>query len=230
MRVVLLRHGETDRNAADRFQAQADIPLNDEGTRQAQLAARSLPATGWAAVYSSPLSRAAQTAAYAAGRLDVPHHRVEGLRERHLGTLDGLHRAEFARRHPDTMRRLLTDPAYAPPGGESGHAALARFGTALHQVVTAEPAAALVLVVAHGGVLNLLTRALAAGRDDLPDVLVGTCRAVCLDTEWTPEGRPRVALRRWDVAPHQCAEPRHTPAPLPFVDLDDLTVKEVTRT
>ncbi|MEW2513869.1 histidine phosphatase family protein [Streptomyces sp. NPDC046870] len=230
MRVVLLRHGQTDRNAQDRFQAQSDIPLNDEGTRQAQRAARSLPPTGWAAVYSSPLSRATQTAAYAAGRLDVPHHRVEGLRERHLGTLDGLHRAEFARRHPDTMRRLLTDPGYAPPGGESGHTALARFRTALHEVVTAEYTAALVLVVAHGGVLNLLTRALTVGRDDLPDALVGTCRAVCLDTDWSTEGRLRVALRRWNAAPEECAEPMAVPDPLPFVDLYDLTLKEVSRT
>ncbi|MEV5882461.1 histidine phosphatase family protein [Streptomyces sp. NPDC052020] len=227
MRVVLLRHGETDRNAADRFQAQTDVPLNDEGVRQAQHAARSLPPGGWAAVYSSPMARAAQTAAYAAGRFDVPHHRIDGLRERHLGRLDGLRRAEFARSHPATMRRLLDDPGYAPPGGESGHAARARFCAALHDVLIAERTAGQVLVVTHGGVLNLVARALAATRAEVPHVMVGTCRAVCLDTEWTAQGRPRVALRWWNAAPQECAGTERPCAPLTFIDLDTLTAEKV---
>ncbi|MFI9760759.1 histidine phosphatase family protein [Streptomyces sp. NPDC051963] len=230
MRVVLLRHGETDRNAADRFQGQADIPLNDDGVRQAQRAARSLPPGGWAAVYSSPMARAAQTAAYAAGRLDVPHHRIDGLSERHLGGLDGLHRAEFARTDPQTMARLLTDPGYAPPGGESGHAARARFCRALHSVLTAERTAERLLVVAHGGVLNLLAAALVAAHDDEPRAMVGTCRALCLDAEWTARGRARIALGRWNADPRECAGTDRPSTPVTFVDLDDLIAKEVTRT
>nr|BFD88162.1 histidine phosphatase family protein [Streptomyces sp. Xyl84] len=228
MRVVLLRHGETALNAAGRFQAQTDAPLNDEGVRQAQRAARSLPPDGWAAVYSSPLSRAAQTAAYAAGRLDVPHHRADGLRERHLGALDGLDRAEFARRRPATMRRLLTDPGYTPPGGESGHTALARFGGALAGILTAHRGAGRLLVVAHGGVLNLLTRALLADRAEAPRALVGTCHALCVDAEWTPSGRPRLVLRHWNAAPEECAGPGRSREPLTPVALDDLTAQEVT--
>ncbi|MCZ4605912.1 histidine phosphatase family protein [Streptomyces sp. Lzd4kr] len=230
MRVVLLRHGETDHNAADRFQGQADIPLNDDGVRQAQRAARSLPTGGWSAVYSSPLARAALTAAYAAGRLDVPHHRVAALSERHLGSLDGLPRAEFARNDPQTMRRLLTDPGYAPPGGESGHAARARFCAALHDVLAAEGTAGRVLVVAHGGVLNLLATALVTAREDAPRAMVGNCRALCLDAEWTAQGRARIALCRWNTDPRECAGTAPPSAPVTFVDLDDLIAKEVTRT
>ncbi|MET8754954.1 histidine phosphatase family protein [Streptomyces sp. NPDC004667] len=236
MHIVLLRHGETDRNAADRFQAQADVPLNDTGVRQAQVVARSLRPGRWTAVYSSPLARAAQTAAYAAGRLGVPHLRVDGLRERDLGALDGQDRAEFARRHPHTMRRLLTDPGYAPPGGESGRAARSRFAAALAGIAETgrDPAALPVLVVTHGGVLNLLTRALTDAVA-APDVLVGTCAAACLDTAWTPGGRPRAALRRWNVAPHACEDPPASAHPPHFVDLDDLIAddinsKEVKRT
>ena len=225
MRVVLLRHGTTDRNSSDRFQAQSDIPLNTAGMQQAQGAVRALTQSGWAAVYSSPLFRATHTAAYAAGRFDVPHYLVEGLRERHLGTLDGQHRADFARRHPDTMRRLLTDPEYAPPGGESGNAALARFSAALHHIIAAHATDELVLVVAHGGVLRLLSRALAVGCAELPDIMVGTCRAVCLDTRRSAEGAPRVALRWWNAAPQDCAEPRQSPDTLPFISLDDFSVK-----
>lgn len=251
VRIVLLRHGETDRNATDRFQAQADIPLNDTGVRQAQEIARSLSPAGWSAVYSSPLARAAQTAAYAAGRLGLPHRRLDGLRERDLGALDGRNRAEFARRHPHAMRRLLTDPGYAPPGGETGRAVLSRSAAALRTIAEAEaeaepdrtvrtPPAPAVLAVTHGGVLNLLTRALA-GAVASPEVLVGTCAAVCVDVEWPAGGRPRAALRRWNVAPHECEEAPASAPPLSFVDLDaldaldalvldELNSKEVTRT
>ncbi|MFE3790137.1 histidine phosphatase family protein [Streptomyces goshikiensis] len=236
MRIVLLRHGETDRNATDRFQGQADIPLNDTGVWQAQEVARSLRPGRWGAVYSSTLARAAQTAAYAAGRLGVPHLRVEGLRERDLGALDGQDRAEFARRHPHTMRQLLIDLAYAPPAGESGHAARSRFVAALAGIAEAgrHPAAAPILVVTHGGVLNLLMRALT-NTVDAPDVLVGTCAAACVDTAWTPAGRPRAALRWWNVAPHECERPPTPAHPLPFVDLDELITydfipKEAKRT
>lgn len=232
MRIVLLRHGETDRNTADRFQAQADIPLNETGVRQAQRVARSLRPGAWAAVYSSPLSRAARTAAYCADRLGVPHLLLDGLRERHLGALDGQDRAEFARQHPRTMRRLLTDPAYAPAGGETGHAALSRFATALRTIAEADQEGSPrlpVLVVTHGGVLNLLTRALTSAVE-APGVLVGTCAAVCLDTGRTPEGRPAAALRRWNVAPHECESASAPVHPLPFVGLDELITKEVTRT
>jgi probable phosphoglycerate mutase len=232
MRIVLLRHGETDRNTADRFQAQADIPLNDAGVRQAQQVARSLRPGGWAAVYSSPLARAAQTAAYCAGRLDVPHLRVDGLRERNLGPLDGQDRAEFARRHPHTMRRLLTDPGYGPPGGETGRIALSRFATAVHDIAEEADRYATglpVLVVTHGGVLNLLTRALTAAVE-APDVLVGTCAAVCLDVGRTPDDRRAAALLRWNIAPHECEDAPAPAHPLPLVALDTLTAKEVTRT
>lgn len=216
MRIVLLRHGETDRNTADRFQAQADIPLNDAGVRQAQQIARSLRPGGWAAVYSSPLARAAQTAAYCAGRLDIPHLRLDGLRERHLGALDGQDRADFARQHPRTMRRLLTDPDYGPPDGETGRIALSRFATAVRDIAEEADRYATglpVLVVTHGGVLNLLTRALTTDVE-APDALVGTCAAVCLDVGRSPGDRRSAALLRWDVAPHEC-EDAPTPAPFP---------------
>ncbi|MFD4256493.1 histidine phosphatase family protein [Streptomyces sp. NPDC058534] len=245
MRIVLLRHGETDRNTTGRFQGQADIPLNDAGVRQAQESARELRPGGWSAVYSSPLARAAQTAAYAAGRLDVPHQRLAGLRERDLGVLDGQDRAEYARRQPHTMRRLLTDPGYAPPGGETGRAALSRFVTALCAIAEPEArrgtdvdagtaASRTVLAVTHGGVLNLLTSALTRTGGS-PGAMVGTCAAACVDIDWTSTGRPRAALRRWNATPHMCAEvPAATPA-LPFVDLDPLVSDavnpmEVTRT
>ncbi|MEU9645679.1 histidine phosphatase family protein [Streptomyces sp. NPDC048188] len=223
MRIVLLRHAETDRNAADEFQGQADLPLNEAGIRQARDIAPGLRAGAWAAVYSSPLTRAVQTASYATSRLGIPCHRVDGLRERHLGELDGLHRATFARRHPDALRRLLVDPDYAPPGGETGRAVLTRAARALAGIARAErESEGAVLVVTHGGVLNLLTSALRGPARE-PRTLVGTCAAACLDVRWPGGGGPHARLLALDVAVRDCETGHDADATSgPAVDLDAL--------
>ncbi|MER7674467.1 histidine phosphatase family protein [Kitasatospora sp. NPDC096128] len=202
MRLVLLRHGETDLNTRNRFQAQADTPLNAEGRRQARETAGRLTPGRWAAVHASPLARAADTARPAAERLGLPLTVLDGLRERNLGTIDGLDRARYAAEHPESMHRLLTDPRYRPPGGETGARARSRFVAALRRLAAADHDGP-VLVVTHGGVLNLL-------RGDLPGcprgAMVGNCRAVELDAVPTPEGGLRIDGWRWDVAPHECED------------------------
>ncbi|MFJ2580438.1 histidine phosphatase family protein [Kitasatospora aureofaciens] len=202
MRLVLLRHGQTDLNARNRFQAQADIPLNAEGRRQAQEMAERLTPGRWAAVHSSPLARAVDTARPAADRLRLPQQTLDGLRERHLGEVDGLDRARYAAEHPDELRRLLTDPGYAPPGGETGTDARRRFVAALAQLAGADHGGP-ILVMTHGGVLNLL-RPYLPGCPDGP--MVGNCRAVVVDAVRAPDGDLRVEQWRWDVAPHACQD------------------------
>ncbi|GAA1448716.1 histidine phosphatase family protein [Nocardiopsis tropica] len=217
MRVALVRHGRTRLNAQGRFQAQSDAPLDAVGVLQAQRAAKALTPGRWSAVYSSPMARAVETARAFSRHLDVAHLRVDELRERNLGTVDGLDRAEFSRRCPDAMRSLRADPGFAPPGGESGHIALARFCRGLGRVAAAEHGSPS-LVVTHGGVLHLLVRALL-GREAGETGMVGTCRAVCLDVEGTPEGGMVAALLQWDVEPLSCEDhaadrPARTPTHL----------------
>uniref|UniRef100_A0AAU2JST6 Histidine phosphatase family protein n=1 Tax=Streptomyces sp. NBC_00049 TaxID=2903617 RepID=A0AAU2JST6_9ACTN len=205
MRIVLLRHAETSLNRQNRFQAQADVPLGETGLRQAGAVADTLDPDRWSAVYSSLLTRAVQTAGVIADRLHVPHFRHAELAERNLGEIDGLDRAEFARRHPDTMRRLLTDPSYAPPGGESGDAARIRFSEGLRNVVRAAPGDPdrPPLVVTHGGVLGLLHRELL----DTPGQMIGNCRAAELEAITDGAGEIRFRLLSWDVEPRQCEAP-----------------------
>ncbi|HEU4438315.1 MAG TPA: histidine phosphatase family protein, partial [Methylomirabilota bacterium] len=69
MRVLLIRHAETDWNRARRFQGRRDVPLSAAGREQAESAARLLAATPLAAVWSSPLARARETASLIA----APH-------------------------------------------------------------------------------------------------------------------------------------------------------------
>ncbi|MGW2252570.1 histidine phosphatase family protein [Kitasatospora sp. NPDC001660] len=211
MRLVLLRHGETDLNTRNRFQSQTDTPLNAEGRRQAREVAERLTPGRWAAVHASPLARAVETARPAAERLGLSLSTLDGLRERHLGTVDGLDRARYAAENPDAMRRLLADPGYGPPGGETGVEAHSRFVAALRDLVAADHDGP-VLVVTHGGVLNLL-------RGGLPGSayggMVGNCRAVGLDAVLTPDGELQIEGWRWDVAPHECEDGPVAASPLP---------------
>ncbi|WP_159944514.1 MULTISPECIES: histidine phosphatase family protein [unclassified Nocardiopsis] len=213
MRLALVRHGRTALNAGNRFQGQSNAPLDPSGVSQARGIARSLTPHRWSAVYSSTMLRAEATADIIARRLGLPHTCLPELRERDLGVLDGTDREEFARRHPDAVRRLLADPGFAPPGGESGEVALARLCRGLDRVVRApgHPPDQTVLVVTHGGVLGLLARALPGPHDA---GVVGNGRAACVDVEPTGDGDLSAALLLWDVEPSDCEHPPGTP-PVP---------------
>ncbi|WP_304452164.1 histidine phosphatase family protein [Nocardiopsis sp. YSL2] len=208
MRLVLVRHGRTSLNARHRFQAQTDEPLDPVGASQVRGIAEALSPDRWSAVYSSTMVRAVETADIIADRLGLSPARVHDLRERHLGVLDGTDRREFARRYPDVMRRLLTDFGFAPPEGETGGTACARVCRALDTIArnTGHDRGGSVLVVTHGGVLNLLSRALLGPHGQETGVL-GNGRAACVDVDPTEDGGPTATLLRWDAAPRECEDP-----------------------
>src|SRR5213082_1136682 len=105
--ILLVRHGETEWNRESRFQGHADPSLNELGREQAAELAAALAGERLAAVYSSPLRRALETAQIIAAphRLDaVP---VDGLREVDVGSWQGLTRDEVEHRFPQQFRRWL---------------------------------------------------------------------------------------------------------------------------
>ncbi|WGD36635.1 histidine phosphatase family protein [Lysinibacter sp. HNR] len=88
--IALVRHGQTAWNAESRIQGRTDIPLNPVGRNQAQSAAETLT-NDWQVVSSSPLSRAAETAAIIASELGLREPLLlEHLTERHFGEAEGL--------------------------------------------------------------------------------------------------------------------------------------------
>ncbi|MFL5920620.1 MAG: histidine phosphatase family protein [Gaiellaceae bacterium] len=105
--ILLARHGETDWNRAGRFQGHADPPLNETGRAQAAELAQELRAEELAAVYSSPLRRALETAEVVAGSHGLEAIPVAGLREVDVGSWSGLTRAEVEERFPDQFARWL---------------------------------------------------------------------------------------------------------------------------
>jgi probable phosphoglycerate mutase len=105
--ILLARHGETDWNREGRFQGWADPPLNATGCAQAVELSVELMAEDLAAVYSSPLRRAYETAEVVAASRGLEPVTVDALREVDVGSWSGLTRAEIELRFPDQYARWL---------------------------------------------------------------------------------------------------------------------------
>ncbi|TQM25841.1 bifunctional RNase H/acid phosphatase [Nocardia bhagyanarayanae] len=119
-RLLLLRHGQTELSVQRRYSGRGNPPLTPLGREQAARAAKMLAAKGdIAAVLSSPLGRARETAEAAAAALNVPVRTHDGLIETDFGAWEGLTFLEAAQRDPELHARWLGDPSVAAPGGES---------------------------------------------------------------------------------------------------------------
>jgi probable phosphoglycerate mutase len=149
--LYLVRHGETDWNRAGRIQGRTDIPLNDLGRSQAAAAAELLTRRPVDVVYSSDLSRAAETGDIIAGRLglETQGRRAE-LAERNYGQAEGLTDVEVAARFPDGQ----------VPGRESRRQVAARALRALSEIA-AEHHGGTIVAATHGGVIRSILHATA---------------------------------------------------------------------
>jgi len=164
-RIIAVRHGETAWNVDTRLQGHLDIALNDRGLWQAGRVADALAGEPVAAVYSSDLARAWQTAQAIAGRHGLAVQPEPRLRERAFGQFEGRTFPDIERELPEQAERWRRrDPEFAPPGGgESLLQFRARVTAAVAQLASRHPDELLVLV-AHGGVMDLLYRA-ATGQE-----------------------------------------------------------------
>ncbi len=106
-RLILLRHGQTDWNSSGRFQGQHDIGLNDLGRTQAREAAPTVASLGIDVIYSSPLSRALDTAREVASLLDLGVWTDERLGEINVGSWVGLTTEQIAEVDPACARALV---------------------------------------------------------------------------------------------------------------------------
>jgi len=164
-RVIFVRHGESVWNEARRFQGNSDPELSARGRAQAARVAQRLRAAApVAALYSSPLRRAAATAALISEALGLPVRPEKDLREVGLGEWEGMTPAEIDARWADAYSRWVRDPtALVPPGGETMEAFSARVAAAVDHFRAAHTGADIV-IVSHGGAIGVyLCRVLGLG-------------------------------------------------------------------
>lgn len=161
--IHLARHGETDWNRELRWQGHSNPPLNERGRRQACALADALEGTSLAAVYSSDLRRASETAEIVALRLGLPVSVDPALREIDVGSWEGLTLAEIEARFPEAVDRWERRGAHGWDGGETHDQMAARVHDAVHSIAAGHEGEE-ILVVTHGGPIRAL-KALAAGLD-----------------------------------------------------------------
>jgi broad specificity phosphatase PhoE len=148
-----VRHGATDWNKSRRAQGQADIPLNRKGRRQARKAAATLSSYDIAAVYSSDLQRAFDTARPIAAAHGMDVVTDPAFREIDQGDWEGLHTDEIRRRWPELWGSARH--VKRRPGGESPEEVTERALAGLARLLEAHPSKT-VAVVSHGGTIRWL--------------------------------------------------------------------------
>lgn len=160
--VYLVRHGETSWNVEKRFQGQLDVELSEKGKAQARAVADWLAGqpVEFAALYSSDLKRAIETARIIGAKVGLIPHLDPALREINAGEWQGLIASEIEERFPgklDEWHRKID--SFTVPGGESVSLVQKRVYAAYEQIVSNHPGEA-IIIVSHGAALTALLAAL----------------------------------------------------------------------
>ncbi len=205
MEILLIRHGETAWNRVRRMQGHIDIPLNDEGQRQARALGAALAVERPAAIYSSDLQRARATAQPVADAHDMPVTCEPALRERCYGGFEGMMYEELAERFPEAFAQWRGRDLHARfPAGEREAETLMEFHRRSVDAVTSLARRhqaceeGKLVIVTHGGVLDCLYR-------EATDLPVGAARdfgivnAAINRLRWDGE---RFHLLQWADAAH----------------------------
>jgi probable phosphoglycerate mutase len=146
---ILLRHGDTRLSPEHRFSGLSDEPLSADGSRQVRAAAHRLASGARIdAIVSSPLQRAAATAAIVADELGLTAATDDDLRETDFGKWEGLTIAEIQDRWPQAVVAWQHDPEQAPPDGESFADTACRVNRACERILRKHRGQT-VLVVSH---------------------------------------------------------------------------------
>lgn len=199
-RILAIRHGETAWNVDTRLQGHLDIPLNNVGLQQAKhLAQALLHRDAIDAIYASDLSRAHTTALAIAQAVGQPVRVHLGLRERHFGEFQGRTYAEIETELPEqAWHWRKRTPEWTPPGGgESLTVLRERVIQTVDELAAAHTGQHIVLV-AHGGVLDILYRAATRLELQAPRTWQLTNTAVNR-LLWTPQG---LSLVGWGDTSH----------------------------
>ncbi|WP_076999368.1 histidine phosphatase family protein [Variovorax sp. KK3] len=187
-RLIAVRHGETAWNVDTRIQGQLDIALNATGLWQAERVGQALADEEIGAIYASDLARAWQTAQAIARPRGLEVEPEPGLRERAFGHFEGRTFADIDASLPEQARLWRTrDPAFAPEGGGESLLAFRERVTGIASSLAQRHPGELVVLVAHGGVMDVLYRA-ATGQELQAPRTWHLGNAAINRLLWTPQG------------------------------------------
>jgi probable phosphoglycerate mutase len=193
-RVLLIRHGQSEGNAAGRFGGHTATPLSMRGRKQAEATARALLAENITAIYSSDLSRAVETAMPLARLTGLDVEQSNAFRERGVGVMEGLTFEEAASQHPEQYAALIRrDFDHVILGGESYRQMLERASSQLDQAI-AQHAGGRIVIFSHTGTICILALHLMGALDapELRPVWVATANCGITRFELRTDGFVRV--------------------------------------
>jgi broad specificity phosphatase PhoE len=187
VRILLARHGETVFNVEGRWQGQADSPLTERGRAQAVELARAVADEQIAAVYSSDLDRASDTAREVAVLHNLQVTTERRLREIDVGEWTGKHRDEINAEFPGGLKTWASHPSgYQLPNGETIGAAQARALEFFDERMPAH-AGETIVIISHGALCQtILVNAMGGTVDDLW-LTQGIANCQISRLEWTTE-------------------------------------------
>ncbi len=190
MKLILVRHGETEDNAANIVQGQTHGRLSTNGRSQAKLAALRLESTKIDAVYTSDLDRARATAEAIAARLPALTRKEDArLREQDFGVFEGQPIIKLLDKMDDENTDFAT---FAPSGGETRVEFQKRVLQFLDEA-RAQHAGETVLIVTHYGVINIFLGWLLNHADPLStDLRIANGSVTILDIDENGRGQPHL--------------------------------------
>jgi glucosyl-3-phosphoglycerate phosphatase len=188
VKLVVWRHGRTAWNLEQRFQGASDLPLDQTGHAQARDTAPYLAAMHPAAIFSSDLARANETAAYLARLTGLPVQLDKDLRERGGGSWEGLTGAQIRAAYPEAYA------TFNPPDGEPVESVADRVSAVFERVADGlHESGPLAVLISHGAAINLgLSRLLGLPERDRVLGPLGNC-------SWSVLGR---RAGRWRLLEH----------------------------
>ncbi len=196
MHLVLVRHGESEGNAAGIIQGRVDYGLSPRGHAQAAATAAELGSVPAARLLTSPLRRAQETAASIGQALGLEPCPDPALLEYDLGEVSGLTIAELRARYPEALRANARGRRFAFPGEEGRDVFQARLQGLLDTLADSEGTT---IAVAHGGVISALCRMVVG----MEAAAMGAFEvANCSLTEVTRDRTGRLVLARHNDTCH----------------------------
>ena len=180
MELYIIRHGQTMWNMERRLQGSTDIMLNEEGIRLARLTGEGLKNVYFDKIYSSPLTRAYDTACYIRGDRNIPIVKDERIRELCFGNLEGKNLDEMAADKSSHFQHFFDEPhLYVPDeNGETIENMIERGAAFLKEEIEAhEKEYQRVMIVAHGAMNRALLSHIK--KNDIKDFWEGAVQRNC---------------------------------------------------